>query len=386
MKAKFRYFLLVVVLGTKALITSELHAQNGVFDDLILKGGTNGQPFIRFDQTDPDSDFIAAFNDWMGFYVGDAYQFRIFQSAPSNALILDNMGATIKDRLRIQHVNNTAFTLRSLDESTGLNGGGIGFLTHSNLYPFWVFDDAKEETLAVQEMGVGVGTYFPTDALHVYADGFPFSKAKVVVENDIAGAPVPRNMFSLINNGATRFSFTDTSINSSWVFASVPSGAFSISKDGTGGSEFLIQSNGRVKIGPGGNAALDLLPNGNLTIAGTLTQSSDKNLKTAFADVDDAEVLDRVEKMPVQTWQFKFDDPELRHMGPTAQDFHAAFGLGKDEHTIAPVDGIGVSLAAIKALKQEVDEKDERLKRQEELLEKLSERIDELESKLAGQR
>ena len=37
-------------------------------------------------------------------------------------------------------------------------------------------------------------------------------------------------------------------------------------------------------------------------------------------------------------------------MGPTAQDFYAAFGLGEDERHISTVDADGVALAAIQGL------------------------------------
>src|SRR5262249_24529273 len=40
----------------------------------------------------------------------------------------------------------------------------------------------------------------------------------------------------------------------------------------------------------------------------------------------------------------------IRHMGPMAQDFRAAFGLGEDDTTISVVDEQGVALAAIQGL------------------------------------
>ena len=110
-------------------------------------------------------------------------------------------------------------------------------------------------------------------------------------------------------------------------------------------------------MGPGSVNNFNLTPVGNLTILGTLTQSSDKAKKTAFAEVDSQQVLDRISTMPITTWQFTFDEPELRHMGPTAQDFYAAFGLGINDKTIAPVDGIGVALAAIQSLNEEAKAK-----------------------------
>lgn len=89
-----------------------------------------------------------------------------------------------------------------------------------------------------------------------------------------------------------------------------------------------------------------------LTSGGAWTNSSDVNLKHAFASVDADSVLDRIATMPVQTWSYKAEADSVRHMGPTAQDFRKAFGLGDTDKAIATVDADGVSLAAIKALIQ----------------------------------
>jgi Chaperone of endosialidase len=89
---------------------------------------------------------------------------------------------------------------------------------------------------------------------------------------------------------------------------------------------------------------------------------SDRNAKTDFAPVDGAELLERVAALPVTSWQFK-TDPARRHIGPTAQDFHAAFGFNGDDDThISLTDAAGVSLAAIKELNRRLDEKDAQLK------------------------
>ena len=68
--------------------------------------------------------------------------------------------------------------------------------------------------------------------------------------------------------------------------------------------------------------------------------------------------------MPISTWQFKADPDNAKHLGPMAQDFSAAFGLGADDRHIAPLDVASVSLAAIQALYaevQEIKEKNEQL-------------------------
>jgi trimeric autotransporter adhesin len=48
----------------------------------------------------------------------------------------------------------------------------------------------------------------------------------------------------------------------------------------------------------------------------------------------------------------------VRHLGPVAQDFRAAFGLGSDDTSIGVVDASGVALASIQALYQMMLEKD----------------------------
>ncbi len=79
---------------------------------------------------------------------------------------------------------------------------------------------------------------------------------------------------------------------------------------------------------------------------------SDLNLKEAFETADPGLILQRLSKLPVQTWNYKWDDPSIRHIGPMAQDFAAAFGVGEDEKHICPVDAQGVAFAAIQALHQ----------------------------------
>jgi hypothetical protein len=77
---------------------------------------------------------------------------------------------------------------------------------------------------------------------------------------------------------------------------------------------------------------------------------SDRASKAHFAPVDGDALLERLAGIPIQTWSWKSQAPGIRHMGPVAQDFHAAFGLGEDPRRISTVDADGVALAAIQAL------------------------------------
>ena len=82
---------------------------------------------------------------------------------------------------------------------------------------------------------------------------------------------------------------------------------------------------------------------------------SDRTAKQDFAPVDDDRILERVSSLPVTEWSYK-TEPSVRHIGPMAQDFRAAFGVGRDERTIDTVDELGVTLAALQALDRRVDE------------------------------
>ena len=62
--------------------------------------------------------------------------------------------------------------------------------------------------------------------------------------------------------------------------------------------------------------------------------------------------------MPIQEWNYKSQDESIRHIGPMAQDFHAAFGLGNNNTTITTIDPDGVALAAIQELVKQNEAKD----------------------------
>jgi len=99
-----------------------------------------------------------------------------------------------------------------------------------------------------------------------------------------------------------------------------------------------------------------------LTGGGAWTNASDKHAKTAFAAIDPQEILAKVVQLPVTTWQYKAEAETVRHLGPMAQDFHAAFRLGSNDTTIATVDASGVALAAIQGLNQKLEEENAKLR------------------------
>ena len=80
------------------------------------------------------------------------------------------------------------------------------------------------------------------------------------------------------------------------------------------------------------------------------TCSSDRNLKEHFAEVDLNAMLDRLDAMPVYYYQMKGSKLPTRFIGPTAQDFKAAFDIGDSDTMINGANAKGVALAAAKGL------------------------------------
>ena len=64
----------------------------------------------------------------------------------------------------------------------------------------------------------------------------------------------------------------------------------------------------------------------------------------------------KVAALPITQWNYKVEEDHIKHIGPVAQDFYAAFGLGADDITIATLDEAGVALLAIQALEMRTRE------------------------------
>ncbi|MBF9223012.1 tail fiber domain-containing protein [Hymenobacter ruricola] len=87
-----------------------------------------------------------------------------------------------------------------------------------------------------------------------------------------------------------------------------------------------------------------------LSNGGTWTNSSDRHKKHRFEAVSGEDVLRRLRQVPITRWSYKADAPSVRHLGPMAQDFRNAFGLGADSVSIGTVDADGVALVGVQAL------------------------------------
>ncbi len=87
---------------------------------------------------------------------------------------------------------------------------------------------------------------------------------------------------------------------------------------------------------------------------------SDRNAKRNLRPVDPHVVLAQLLELQVQRWSYKTQDPSIEHMGPTAQDFYALYGLGEDDRHVTSLDLASGALAGVQALATSLAELDQR--------------------------
>ena len=128
------------------------------------------------------------------------------------------------------------------------------------------------------------------------------------------------------------------------------------------------------------NTAGATLPAG----SGSWSSLSDRNAKDDVTPLDGNGMLEKLAAVPISAWHYKGQADSIRHVGPMAQDFHAAFGLGEDDKHISSVDAEGVALAGIQALYKLNQQKDRQIAELSQALAEKSRYLEELSQRLAA--
>lgn len=183
------------------------------------------------------------------------------------------------------------------------------------------------------KVGIGTGSTTPAAAFHINPQSDPNS-AFAIGANPVSG-------------GYTALGIGLSSLKGgySWIQGVQLSGS-------TWGDVILNPNAGNIGIGKTN-------PVTKLDIAGEATMTacnitSDRNAKEEFKPIDAKAVLDKVAHLSITEWRYK-TQTDARHIGPMAQDFREAFGLGRDDKHITSVDADGVALAAIQGLNQKLE-------------------------------
>lgn len=162
------------------------------------------------------------------------------------------------------------------------------------------------------------------------------------------------------------------------------SGGFRIFTASNLSTGVTIQSGASVSNWGQSNAVISTSTGAYLSTSGVWTNTSDVNRKHLFAPVAGDDVLTRLRSLPITSWSYRTDPGGIRHLGPTAQDFRAAFGLGQDDVTIGTVDADGVALAAAQALDARTLEQQRRIEALEAENADLRARMERLEALLTA--
>jgi hypothetical protein len=302
--------------------------------------------------------------------------FAVEAGAPNNALHVDNGGRVglgtgtpvvelhIVDgdtpTLRLEQDSSSGFTAQTWDIAGNETNFFVRDVTHGSALSFKIRPDADENSLvidagsdiAIGTANAGTLTNGTDAAVHVRrTDG----TASVLVE-EANGTTTGRIMLELRNNGGAQFSLVNSDSGDEWRNLVNNAGNYAINLAGDADTEMLLDQSG------------------NMTISGTYSPSSDRNRKRDIVPVSSQEILDKVTQLPIAEWSYIADDG-IRHIGPMAQDFRAAFGVGPDDKHISTVDADGVALAAIQALHSELQAKNAEL-------DELKARMAELEKRL----
>lgn len=86
--------------------------------------------------------------------------------------------------------------------------------------------------------------------------------------------------------------------------------------------------------------------------SGVFNCTSSRATKENITAVDGEEVLAKLRLLPVSTWNYISEGESVRHIGPMAEDFYDAFGLGTGNTAIGVQDLASITLAAVKALEE----------------------------------
>lgn len=263
--------------------------------------------------------------------------------------------------IRMEHRGETlakglTWDLRMNQAGLLLQNRMVGKLTE----PVFFSNGAPDDSFHLSPSGaIGIGTDSPTAQMDIQSTG----SGDVVRLRNHANLKKRRNVLTLENHGEVAFQMVMQPTGDIWSFL-VREEDFLISRNGSRAEELRITENGT------------------LYTHGSINPKSDRAAKHNFEAVEPSQILNALKGMPIQSWVYKDDSTGARHLGPTSQDFHAAFSLGEDDGSISVLDSTGVALVAIQALEARLAAKEQEVEMLRERNDSLAQRLESLEAKM----
>ncbi|WP_394128934.1 tail fiber domain-containing protein [Shewanella maritima] len=395
------------------------HADQQILDDLIVTQSAcigqdcvNGESFgfdtlrlkennlrIKFQDTSNSASFPS--NDWQltandstngglnKFSIDDIdggrTPFTIEAGAQNHALYVDDGGrvglGTSTPVVELQVVDGDSPTLRlEQDGSSGftaqtwdLAGNETNFfvrdVTNGSKLPFKIMPSAPTNALVVSSSGnIGIGDQTPDAKLDI-------ENGDLLVSHNSATniMPVARFEMNQTNNPHVKVLELENLGGSSIIGMKINNVQEGLPNEWKQQARYE-DSTFRIVNSTNPYEEFVLSPNGDLTILGTITATgtdfaSSRSLKENFTQVDNNLILEKLVSLPISKWNYIKQSNNTKHIGPMAEDFHKAFGLNGDKKgKISVSDIAGVSLAAIQALKLELDKSKAEIKMLKELI------------------
>ncbi|MEM9293991.1 MAG: tail fiber domain-containing protein, partial [Acidobacteriota bacterium] len=288
---------------------------------------------LRLHFEDVSSTFSFPTNDWRlvandstnggGNYLGiwdasaNRFVFRVFAGAPNNALVVDSQGelgigtsSPVTEvhavdgntpTLRLEQSGSSGFTPQTFDVAGNEVNFFIRDVTNGASLPFRIRPGARSNAILIDsDNNIGFGTPSPDASLHVVT----------TQDSNFGGLRVEN-----LGTGNIQTQFANTSGGWEW-------------RQTFRAGDLIFDSQ------EDGDNELELDTAGNLTVV-SVTESSDRALKENFEAVDRSAVLSKIVELPITRWNYIEQGADVKHVGPMAQDFYGAFGVGKDDRHIA---------------------------------------------------
>ena len=360
--------------------------QGGLHHDALGNAGAGGRSLMRLDAS---GNLMP--RGWLGIGIS------------SPAFLVDVQGPLAAGRLSTTNSPNGAvLVLRNTTASPTYLGainfernnspvGQIGYFNNDRMG----FRVADAERMTLNASGyLGLGTTTPGTHLDVVAaqglGRFTSTNAingSVLIFNNRSASPDYLGAINFETNGLTVGQIAYLA-NDQLVFRAggaerMSLGGGILTVEGIGNEKAFISGAGDEVVIGSAKASVNNIRFGNLTefpnrpmdcYARSFNSTSDRHAKQDFRSVEAAAILEKVVALPISEWAYK-GESATRHIGPVAQDFKEAFGLGSSDKSIASVDADGVALAAIQGLNRKMEVENTALKERVEKLEKLLQKL-----------